>query len=194
MSLVRTPLLCFGAKGALGKNLTYHRWKGKKQVQKYSRPKNPRTPAQQAHRANFRLADLYWQHIAQYGQTQEAWNRYARQQRGPGAGYNKYMSNALKAFQTVNHPVFMSKTLMLPIRNIIFNFQNIVTLFADTEPGEYQIFVGLNGAPPTLWLSATPNPEGYMYTGQIGQFMDKALLQVFHNGIPRSGLESYTLQ
>jgi len=85
-------------KGAIGKDMIASSWKGKEYVKAYTHPSNPRTEAQQEHRAIFARAVETW-HKLELCQR-EFYNRVAVEM----TGYNLFISRYIAAVKNEREP------------------------------------------------------------------------------------------
>lgn len=193
MSRLRTPCTSFGAHGKLAKTLTFHRWKGVKQAQKYVKPRNPRTANQQANRERLKIADAFWVSWSTPETPKAGWQRLATAQRKKASGYNVYMSAALKALGITAEPVFAWRIQVAFGDGIRWHVQNIVTYSPGYEAGNWEVYAGINSPTLKLYVSKPLTVQGHMTVANIGAAGDVVLAQLVKDGIPRSGIDKFIL-
>lgn len=91
MAKVTTPLLSFGARGAIADTLVYFPWKGIDCVRSYVIPSNPNTAAQQTQRGHFGDAIDGWHDDGLDADDVSAWNRYASSLTKSMSGFNAFV-------------------------------------------------------------------------------------------------------
>lgn len=96
MAKPKTPLLSFGARGAIAKSVTFSKWKGVHVAKEYATPSNPKTPAQQADRTAFSQAVQLTQQAFLDPNVKQGWNNLAGTQGNRQSGFNLAVS-AVKA-------------------------------------------------------------------------------------------------
>jgi len=84
--------------GALNKTVVVSSWKGRQYVRAYVKPKDPKTEAQESHRAMFKAAVGAWHGLN--GRQREFYDRIARDM----TGYNLFVSRYIKAVRDGGEP------------------------------------------------------------------------------------------
>ncbi len=88
MSKLTAPLFSLGAKGSIGKALTFSTWKGINTVKQKPDPANPNTSGQQTQRGYVSAANLFWKILTTLDKA--AWDLAATLQAKPMSGWNRF--------------------------------------------------------------------------------------------------------
>jgi len=89
------PLFSIKATGKIAETVIYEEWKGIDTVKKYVKPKNPQTGIQQEQRGYMTGAVLAWKTDGYTISDIEAWNVYAKIQKGFLSGYNMFLKERI---------------------------------------------------------------------------------------------------
>jgi hypothetical protein len=84
---ISAPLLSMGARGTIGKSVTFAKWRGIDYARQRVIPANPRTTAQQANRTRFAFLREMWKLAP--AAVQAPWNAFAAGR--PFTGMNKFV-------------------------------------------------------------------------------------------------------
>lgn len=102
MAKTTGPLFSMGARGTVGKTLTYSIWKGISYVREWLKPQTTFEEMQVAVRAAVTLASRFWSEDDVTAPQKAAYNAAASGQ--PYSGFNLYIKRALEAMVAQHTP------------------------------------------------------------------------------------------
>lgn len=193
MAKLRTPLMGFSARGQIAKSVVAYKWKSLNCLRAYVIPSDPKTPAQLAQRATHRTAHEAWRDWYADSNTRAAWDLFKRTYRRKGAGYNAYMSNAIREINRTPDPFFVTNiTRLNPLLATAY-----MSRLTDqgTQPPKpfYDIYAGLNPLDMSHWSTVQMNDFTRLNISLIPAFGTWVFLQVKSGDLWVSGIHKVKL-
>jgi len=146
MTLLRTPLLSFGAHGKLGNSVALAEPHNRTQARKLPIPSDPQTPAQLALRAQMAMAvDVWRTYPGLWSFDFSGWDPYARITRQRGSGYSCAIKTLIHSQRTAFRFGIFAYVVWPMAPDLWFMVSGIVP--GDPRPpdsGDYTIYLGLN--------------------------------------------------
>lgn len=142
MSLLRTPLLSFSARGKIAKTLVYSAWKGLNTVRQYVIPANPQTTGQVDQRNAMKAVVAAFRYYFTNAICRTAWNLRAALMPGAQSGFNAYASNAVKIAVSNPDASFADAISAVAGKKSRFAMKNLDDGVAGDEAGTFEYWEG----------------------------------------------------
>ena len=193
MAIVKTPFLSLGASGSIANTLTAQRNRSRDTMRSMPVPTNPRSPAQCAHRAIVAKAVHGWQTtLTHTHNTDESaapgWDRYASATKSRAAGYHLAVKSMIAVYSLQDTAQYLSyaHTIAGEMR------YTSKDPYTDTFVAEAANVDCFGGTDPTklVWIFAAPLVGGHSVYPAPWPYdaLDPYYIQIFVNGLPRSGV------
>jgi hypothetical protein len=179
--------MSLGARGTIAKTLTAQSPRGIDRIISTPTHADALTHAQLTQRARLSSAVAFWRQLLTDAQPADAWDRYAAHTRAPFRGYAAAQRAIVKAQSITNNPSFA--WLIVPDTGytataILFD---VGTHAQATEPGDFTIYAG--SSPASMHPHQTTALDGGgISVSALATRPETVYLQIFKDGIPRSGL------
>lgn len=193
MAIVKTPFLSLGASGSIANTLTAQRNRSRDTMRSMPVPTNPRSPAQCAHRAVVAKAVHGWRYTLTLapGVDEPAslgWNRYASHLKTRAAGYHLAVKSMVKTYQLQATAQYVVAAHTIGNALAVF-LLDPYTSAPVAEPGPFDLFAGRTPQSLRFVIQDVFGAGSYSFPAwwPTHQY-DPYYIQIFVNGLPRSGV------
>lgn len=175
MAVVRTPFGSFRASGKIAGALIAYKWNGLNCLRSYTKPRDPKTPAQLARRTLVANATNAYKKYLQHSTAFLGWNKLKTISPEHWSTYNHVVSNLIRELDRQANPSFATEFEARPAKQVWVDMVNVLDGTPGNESGWFQIYTSLDCcnwfwraqrkiAPPGMLKTPTlPDPAGNIW-------------------------------